>query len=47
MWWMWIVGIAVVIVAVVVIENRRGSKAGGQDWDEHGKGHDIRGGGGF
>jgi hypothetical protein len=45
MWWMWIVGIVALIVAVVVIENRRGSKGAGKEWDEHQGGPDIRGGG--
>ncbi len=45
MWWLWIVGVVGLIVAVVVIENRRGSKGAGKEWDEHPSRPDIRGGG--
>ena len=35
MWWLWIVGVVGLIVAVVIIENRRGSKGVGREFDEH------------
>lgn len=45
MWWLWIVVVVGVIVAIVIIENRRGSKGAGEEYDEHKGGPDIRGGG--
>ena len=46
MWW-WIVGILVVIVIAVFVENRRGSTGRSKTEDRHRNGPDIRGGGGF
>ncbi len=46
-WWMWVLGLVSLLGAVALVENRRGSKGAGQEYDEHGHGYDIRGGGGF
>jgi hypothetical protein len=47
MWWMWVVGLAVVIAAVYIIERNRGAKAAAADEDRHRSGPDARSGGGL
>ncbi len=46
MWWMWIVGLVVVLVGVYVLERRRGSQGDAGEEDRHLNRPDIRGGGG-
>lgn len=47
MWWMWIVGLAVVIVGAYLVERRRGTRSEASAEDHHLNRPDIRGGGGF
>lgn len=41
MWWLWIVVVVGLIVTVVIIENRRGSKGVGREFDEHPTTHQV------
>ncbi len=47
MWWMWVLGIGVVIASVYLIERNRGTRGDAAREDRHLNHPDARGGGGF